>query len=232
MLLPSALPCESRQPSRPLLKRLMPYSSATTLTPGRIASEHPQPVHEDASASYSTTTSPSLSLGLQTTCRALQNLLGVAPPPAALNQQHNNPPYTRPVLTDATPNQAHHRKRRNVTPSPQPPSPPRLPAPPPGGKSENKRSRDRYEEASDLENRMGTAMDWVSSVECHGRPTSPPSQVSNNHCAGTDSNRIRRFSTPKRRRLPGPPSIPFGLERSDFVALEQCGNWFGGRAEE
>ena len=32
---------------------------------------------------------------------------------------------------------------------------------------------------------------------------------------------IRRFSTPKRRRLPGPAHLPFGLERSDFVDLEE-----------
>lgn len=222
MLLPSALPCErssssnfasnsTPQPSRPLLRRFMQYSSTTTSsvkipTISTISETAPLPpiIHDEPINPYLSPDSPSsISSGIQSTCRALQSLLGVTPPPARLNQ---TPRPRIPVSERTSPfaalpidNRA-QKKRRSPLKS----------APP--VQSYNKRTRSTFE--ADLD----------SDLDIEGKENQPYDYYYTHN--STHGSATKLVSTPKRRRrLAGPTHLPFGLERSDFADLEPESAW-------
>jgi hypothetical protein len=213
MLLPSALPCDGNdisgiRSSRPLLRRFMPYSASSTSSSYITAiSAFPEStplapsLNTEVATSYPSPQSP-ISTGIQSTCRALQSLLGVTPPPTSLNRTPSHLPIQR-------------------RPSPFAPLPignrvakpcrsPTKPAIPPRGK--NKRTRDVYESDSDNQ-QDSNSKENISST--YGYGYNYQGRISED-----DPYQVKLFSTPKRRRLPGPTHIPFGLERSDFADLE------------
>ena len=226
MLLPSAF-CDQSQatgntnPSRPLLQRILTYTNSssgsdlpTILSMRRGGAALPA---LDTSYTYMTATS-AVPAGIQSTCRALQALLGVTPSAmhsATLKRARIPPPSSTQHSALGTLSTEYSRMRNNRTYT-MPPC-----TPPPRGA--NKRTRDTYE--STTLNNASNPHHETSLNHGYGYDSGYPSNSSSDNDADTESASpnpdTKHFSTPKRRqRLPGPIHIPFGLERSDFANLQ------------
>lgn len=221
MLLPSAF-CDQSQAtgtkvSRPLLERFITYTGSSS------GSDYPTisrlrrnqvafPALDTAITCLSP--NPSMSTGIQSTCRALQAFLGVTPSSTISTTMKSNkiplPPTVRSSAMGTFPIKNNRISKKRTSPT-RPSGPSR---------GNNKRTRDDYE-LSELKKTMEQYSQASYNHE-YSYDSGYPSSNSSDADAETASleSETKGFSTPKRRRrLPGPIHLPFGLDRSDFADL-------------
>lgn len=196
MLLPSALSCDVRRPSR------FAAASRSRLlsTPPPSDDEVPVPVVPAPSGN-----------GLMGTCRALQSLLNGSSP--APSPRRSKPARLQSPLhiTRSTPSSSSARSRNLATPaSPKQttPAPPQSPA-----QSRRQRQRQQSPRTRGVNKRRRNSFESDFDYYSYDRNVDDGDDSSDRV-----TSRGTRFSTPKRRRHV-PYDLPLGLSQSDFYSL-------------